>query len=105
VHLERGAREGRGTTRRTTTLAITAALAGGLLFTAAPAQAATTADVRAGGIVICEINKMRQQVDELKSKAAKLDRLGAHDEAKKARAQAAAIQRKIKNCQDAENNM
>ncbi|MDQ0939433.1 hypothetical protein QFZ67_001138 [Streptomyces sp. V1I1] len=35
--MERGAREGRGTMRRTTTLAITAALAGGLLFTAAPA--------------------------------------------------------------------
>ncbi|MFI1395602.1 hypothetical protein [Streptomyces sp. NPDC020681] len=91
--------------RRTTTLAITAALAGGLLFAAAPAQAATTAGVRASGVIICDYAKMHQEVADLKSKAAKLDRLGEREAAKRARAQADAIQRKIKNCQNAENNL
>ncbi|WP_328666676.1 hypothetical protein OG905_06725 [Streptomyces sp. NBC_00322] len=92
--------------RRITTLAVTAAMAGGLLFAAAPAQAASAAQsgARAGHVIICDYNKMRAEVAELKTKAAKLDRLGAHAEAKKARAQADAIQRKIKSCQDAENN-
>ncbi|MGI5404210.1 hypothetical protein ACQEVG_33115 [Streptomyces sp. CA-135486] len=92
--------------RRITTLAVTAAMAGGLLFAAAPAQAAsaTPSGARAGGVVICEINKMRAEAAKLKQKAAQLDQLGAHAEAKKARAQADAILRKVKQCQDAENN-
>ncbi|MER5461359.1 MULTISPECIES: hypothetical protein [unclassified Streptomyces] len=93
--------------RRITTLAVTAAMAGGLLFAAAPAQA-VTASAKSGaatrGVVICDYNKMRAQVADLRQKAAQLDHLGAHAEAKKARAQADALQRRIQACLDAENN-
>ncbi|MET9378683.1 hypothetical protein ACFYV5_03515 [Streptomyces sp. NPDC003035] len=88
--------------RRTlTALTATTLLAGGLLLgqtvTAEPAHAA-------GKKVVCEINKMRQQSADLRSKAAKLQRLGATAEARKARAQADALDRKIRNCIDADNN-
>ncbi|MFF8605869.1 hypothetical protein ACF06X_08025 [Streptomyces sp. NPDC015346] len=89
--------------RRTlTALTATTLLAGGLLFgqtaTATPAAAA------GGTKIVCEIDKMRQQSHELRAKAAKLQRLGAMAEARKARAQADALDRRIRNCIDAENN-
>ncbi|MFF3493311.1 hypothetical protein ACFYWS_18360 [Streptomyces sp. NPDC002795] len=93
--------------RRFTTLAVSAAIAGGVLFSAVPAQAAPAADrgsVSARGPITCNIPKMRQQVANLKSKAGKLDALGYHKSAAKERAKARAIQARIEQCEDADNN-
>ncbi|MFD7291651.1 hypothetical protein ACFV9W_00050 [Streptomyces sp. NPDC059897] len=93
--------------RRFATLAASAAIAGGVLFSAVPAQAAPIADqtgVSVRGPITCNIPKMRKQVDNLKSKAAKLDALGYHKSAAKERAKARAIQARIKQCQDADDN-
>ncbi|XIE80924.1 hypothetical protein AB6O49_29565 [Streptomyces sp. SBR177] len=89
--------------RRTlTTLAATTLLAGGLLLgqtvTAPAAQAAT------GTTITCNVAKLRQQAAELRNKAAKLDRLGEKAAARKARDQAAALERKAKACQDADDD-
>ncbi|MFC8506496.1 hypothetical protein ACFU3J_34175 [Streptomyces sp. NPDC057411] len=88
--------------RRTlTALAATTLLAGGLLLgqtvTAPTAQAA-------GKTVVCNVPKMRQQAHDLRVKAAKLQNLGARAEARKARAQADALDRKIKGCLDADDH-
>ncbi|MFI8519761.1 hypothetical protein ACIGEZ_18265 [Streptomyces sp. NPDC085481] len=87
--------------RRTlSALAATTLLAGGLLLgqtvTAPTAQAA-------GKTVVCDVPKMRQQSHELRAKADRLQQLGATGEARKARAQADALDYKIQNCVDAEN--
>ncbi|MEU6878363.1 hypothetical protein [Streptomyces sp. NPDC046712] len=88
--------------RRTlTALTTTTLLAGGLLLgqtvTAEPAHAA-------GKKIVCNVSKMRQQSADLRTKAAQLQRLGATAEARKARAQADAIDRQVRNCIDADNN-
>jgi hypothetical protein len=88
--------------RRTlTALTATTLLAGGLLLgqtaAAEPAHAA-------GNKIVCNVPKMRQQAADLRSKAAQLQRLGATAEARKARAQADALDRKAKACIDADNN-
>ncbi|MFI0976359.1 hypothetical protein ACH4SP_04925 [Streptomyces sp. NPDC021093] len=86
---------------------MSAAIAGGVLFSAVPAQAAPAADqgsVSARGPITCNIPKMRQQVDSLKSKAAKLDKLGQHKSAEKEREKARALQKRIERCQDADTN-
>ncbi|MFE6101974.1 hypothetical protein ACFVQ4_18640 [Streptomyces laurentii] len=88
--------------RRTlSALAATTLLAGGLLLgqtvTAAPAQAA-------GKTVTCDIAKMRADSHALRAKAAKLNKLGAREEARKATAQANAIDKRIRACQDADDH-
>ncbi|WP_329113719.1 hypothetical protein [Streptomyces sp. NBC_01353] len=88
--------------RRTlTALTTTTLLAGGLLLgqtvIAEPAHAA-------GKKIVCNVPKMRQQAADLRSKAAQLQRLGATAEARKARAQADALDRRAQSCIDAENN-
>ncbi|MGW7574365.1 hypothetical protein [Streptomyces sp. NPDC054765] len=90
-------------------MAVTAAMAGGLLLTALPAQAATTASagrqtVAAAGPIKVNINEMRRQSAELKAKAARLDHEGEHAAADRARAQARALDKKIKQYLDAEEN-
>ncbi|MFI9050107.1 hypothetical protein [Streptomyces sp. NPDC053427] len=94
--------------RRISTLAVTAAMAGGILFTALPAHAATTVaggqSVAARGAVTVNIEELRQQSAELKAKAARLERDGHHAEAKRTRDQANALDRKIQAYIDAENN-
>ncbi|KAA6221374.1 hypothetical protein CP973_04770 [Streptomyces albofaciens JCM 4342] len=86
--------------RRLTTFAVSAAIAGGVLFSAVPAQAA----VSAKGKVTCHIEQMDAQVKEHQYKAAKLDRAGKHQAAKKERAKARSIQKRIQQCIDAEKN-
>ncbi|MFB7371246.1 hypothetical protein ACFC0D_15525 [Streptomyces sp. NPDC056222] len=88
--------------RRTlTALTTTTLLAGGLLLgqtvTAEPAHAA-------GKKIVCNVPKMRQQAADLRSKAAQLQRLGATAEARKARGQADALERKAQACIDAEDS-
>ncbi|MDJ0465134.1 hypothetical protein [Streptomyces sp. H27-C3] len=91
---------------------MTAAMAGSVLFAALPAATATAAPAagqqnvaaRAGSIRV-NIPQLRQQSADLKAKANRLDRDGAHAEAKRARAEAAAIDRRIQAYLDAEENM
>ncbi|WP_434595644.1 hypothetical protein [Streptomyces sp. A5-4] len=92
--------------RRISTLAVTAAMAGGVLFAALPVTTATAAPAAArGGSISVNIPQLRQQSADLKAKANRLDRDGAHAAAKRARAEAAAIDRKIQAYLDAEENM
>ncbi|MEU7020032.1 hypothetical protein ABZ990_05175 [Streptomyces sp. NPDC046203] len=82
-------------------LAATTLLAGGLLLgqtvTAAPAQAA-------GKTVTCDVPKMRQESQALRSKAAKLKKLGAREEARKATAKADALDKRVRACRDADSH-
>ncbi|MEU8915266.1 hypothetical protein [Streptomyces nigrescens] len=95
--------------RRISVLAVTAAVAGGMLFAALPAQAATTAAGRqsmaAGGGISVNIDELRQQSADLKAKANRLDHEGEHEAANRARAQANALDKRIKAYLDAEENM
>ncbi|MFE6740302.1 hypothetical protein [Streptomyces tubercidicus] len=94
--------------RRISALAVTAAVAGGVLFAALPAQAATTAagrqSVAAGGGIQVNIDELRQQSADLKAKAARLDNEGEHDAAERARAEARALDKRIQAYLDAEEN-
>jgi hypothetical protein len=94
--------------RRISAIAVTAAVAGGLLFAALPAQAATASAGRqgmaAGHVITVDINQLRQQSAELKAKAARLDHEGEHAAADRARAQARALDKRIKQLLDAEEN-
>ncbi|MGX1884935.1 hypothetical protein [Streptomyces sp. NPDC055287] len=89
---------------------MTAAMTGGVLFTALPAHAApaggqqSVAGMSARGAIKVNIAELQQQSHDLKNKARQLDGLGAHAEAQRCRAQAAAIDRRIQQYIDSENN-
>lgn len=95
--------------RSISTVAVTVAMAGGVLFTALPAQAVTTTGQQTmaarGGAITVNINQLRQQSADLKAKANRLEREGEYAAAKRCRVEAAAIDRRIKAYLDAENNM
>ncbi|MEU6671523.1 hypothetical protein [Streptomyces sp. NPDC046727] len=92
-------------TKRFSALAVSAAIAGGLFVTSVPAHAATPAGhgVVSKAAVTCNKNQMRQQIANLKAKAAQLKHLGENEAARKALAEAAAIQRKLDACIKAED--
>ncbi|MEE1754080.1 hypothetical protein [Streptomyces sp. SP18CS02] len=93
--------------RRMSPLAVTALVAGGVLLGtgAAPAGAAVQpAMAGAGKVIRCDIPEMRQQAAALGSKAARLDRLGERAAAKRARARADAVERKVHACVEADRN-
>lgn len=86
--------------RRTLTAVLaTTLLAGGVLLgqtaTAEPASAAT---------ISCNISKLRADARKERDRANQLKRLGATAEARKAIARADALERRAKQCADAENN-
>ncbi|GAA0411924.1 hypothetical protein [Streptomyces luteireticuli] len=83
--------------RRISALAVTAALAGGVLLGTAPVEASA-----AGHTVTCNYPKMRQEIAQLKAKANRLKHEGEYAAAKRTLAQANAIQRKLNMCEDAE---
>ncbi|MER7583950.1 hypothetical protein [Kitasatospora sp. NPDC097691] len=85
--------------RRISALVLTAALAGGALATVA--QVATAQPAAAASITV-DLNKMRQQVADLRQKANRLDHEGEHAAARKARAQADALQRRIDQIEKSE---
>ncbi|MEU7131920.1 hypothetical protein [Streptomyces sp. NPDC046261] len=85
--------------RRISALALTAALAGGALFAALPAQTATAAPT-----ATCKPAEMRNDISALRSKAQKLKRLGEPEAARRANAQADALQRKLDACVNSERN-
>lgn len=57
----------------------------------------------AGKVITCNIPQMRQQIAQLRNKAAKLDNRGEAAAARKARAEATAIDRKMRACIAAES--
>ncbi|WP_258527748.1 hypothetical protein [Streptomyces sp. NBRC 110611] len=82
-------------------------MAGGLLLAAVPAQAATVADqatISVRGAITCDEGKMHKQIADLRDKAFDLDRQGKKAAAKRARAKADALAKKLKQCQDADEN-
>ncbi|WP_458248324.1 hypothetical protein [Streptomyces sp. MAI_2237] len=93
-------------TKRFSVLAVSAAIVGGFFITSAPAQAATPADagVSVKASVTCNTSQMRQQIANLKIKAAKLKQLGETAAAKKALNDAAALQRKLDACIKADDD-
>lgn len=66
-------------TKRFSALAVSAAIVGGFFITSVPAHAATSADrgeVSVKASVTCNTSQLRQQIANLKTKAAKLKQLG-----------------------------
>lgn len=66
-------------TKRFSALAVSAAIVGGFFITSMPAHAATSADrgeVSVKAAVTCNTSQLRQQIANLKTKAAKLKQLG-----------------------------
>ncbi|MFF7373238.1 hypothetical protein [Streptomyces tricolor] len=93
--------------RRFSALAVSAVAIGGFFVTSAPAHAALSADrgaVTAKAAVTCNEGQMRQQIANLKSKAAKLKQLGETAAARKALADAAALQKRLDACLKADEN-
>ncbi|MFF4378332.1 hypothetical protein ACIQI7_13235 [Kitasatospora sp. NPDC092039] len=78
--------------RRIPALVLTAALAGGALATVAQVA---TAQPAAAASVTADLKQMRQQVYELRQKAKRMDHEGEKEAARRARAQADALQRRI----------
>ncbi|MFD8784324.1 hypothetical protein [Kitasatospora sp. NPDC059599] len=78
---------------------LTAALAGGALATVAKVA---TAQPAAAASITVDLNKMRQQVQDLRQKANRLDHEGERDAACKARAQADQLQRRIDQIEKSE---
>ncbi|MGW0119356.1 hypothetical protein [Streptomyces sp. NPDC003327] len=81
-------------------LLATTVLAGGLLIgqtvAAEPAAAAKT--------FTCDIEKLRADARKERDRAAQLKRLGAPTEARKALARADSLERRARQCADADNN-
>ncbi|MET7619322.1 hypothetical protein [Streptomyces sp. NPDC005408] len=93
--------------RRTTTLAVTVAMAGGLLFAAAPAQAATSgtqAVAMSGGVITCHPEELRQEAAQTERAAQRARAAGRIEEARRLFARADALRAKAKQCEDADNN-
>ncbi|MFH0520627.1 hypothetical protein ACHBTE_26050 [Streptomyces sp. M41] len=94
-------------TKRFSALAVSAAIVGGLFITSVPAHAAPSAGhsaASAKGAITCNEGQMRQQIAKLKNKAAKLKQLGEHAAAKRTLNEAAALQKRLQQCIDADNN-
>ncbi|MEU9478572.1 hypothetical protein [Streptomyces sp. NPDC048191] len=85
-------------TKRLSALAVSVAIAGGFLVTSVPAQAATAGHAVSKASITCNQRQMRQQIADLKAKAAQLRQLGEDAAAKKALSDAAALQRKLDWC-------
>ncbi|MFF5537138.1 hypothetical protein ACFY71_32530 [Streptomyces cinerochromogenes] len=94
-------------TKRFSALAVSAVIAGGFLVTSVPAHAATPTGhgaIVSKATITCNERQMRQQIAQLKTKAAELKRLGENDAARRALADAAAIQRRLDQCIKADEN-
>ncbi|EMF01328.1 hypothetical protein J7W19_31115 [Streptomyces mobaraensis NBRC 13819 = DSM 40847] len=78
--------------RRIAALAVSAIMAGGTVAMTLPAQTATAATVT------CHPAKMRQQIAQLKKKAAEQKRRGQREAARHTLAQADALSKKLHMC-------
>ncbi|AEW98750.1 hypothetical protein [Streptantibioticus cattleyicolor] len=84
--------------RRFAALAVSALLAGGTVAVTVPVTSATAATVT------CDPAHMRQQIAQLKAKAARLKHEGEYAAAKRTLDQANSLQRKLDACLAAEDN-
>lgn len=94
-------------TKRFSALAVSAAVVGGLFLTSMPAHAATSADrgeVSVKASVTCDTSRLREQIANLKTKAAKLKQLGETAAARKALSDAAALQKRLDACIKADDD-
>ncbi|MFJ3905302.1 hypothetical protein [Streptomyces sp. NPDC090025] len=66
--------------------------------------AAPRADAAVRTPITCDVPRMRHDAAALRAKADKLQHLGATTEAREARAQAAALDRRIQACVDADDH-
>ncbi|MEW1902486.1 hypothetical protein [Streptomyces sp. NPDC086147] len=73
-------------------------LAGGVL-----AGQTATAEPAAAGAITCNISKMKADARKERDRAAQLKRLGAPAEAKKALVKAEALEKRARQCADADN--
>ncbi|MEU0272267.1 hypothetical protein [Streptomyces sp. NPDC006307] len=87
---------------RISALAVSALVAGGLLIGGAHVEQPAVDLV--AKTVTCNISQMQKQIADLRQKAQRLEHDGAKAEARKARAQATAIERKMRACIDSDNN-
>ncbi|MCA6093002.1 hypothetical protein LE181_12625 [Streptomyces sp. SCA3-4] len=83
--------------RRISALALTAALAGGVVLTALPVQSATAATAT------CKPSQMRQDIANLRAKAKRMKHEGEPEAARRANAQADAIEKRLNQCLKTEN--
>ncbi|MFD9222593.1 hypothetical protein ACFWDI_21845 [Streptomyces sp. NPDC060064] len=96
--------------RRTTMLAVTTAMAGGLLFAAAPAQAAGTGTesavsaVSARGVITCNPAELRQEAAKTEQAAERARAARKIEEYRRLHATANALRAKAQQCEDADNN-
>ncbi|MFF5428199.1 MULTISPECIES: hypothetical protein [unclassified Streptomyces] len=81
-------------------LLATTLLAGGLLV----GQTAAAGPASAAKTVTCDITKLRTEARKERDRAAQLRRLGAPAEARKALARAESLERRARQCRDAEEN-
>ncbi|MEU9295142.1 hypothetical protein [Streptomyces sp. NPDC048266] len=82
-----------------TSLLATTLLAGGVLL-----GQTVTAEPAAAGTITCNVTKLRTDARKERDRAAQLKRLGATTEARKALARADALERRARQCADADNN-
>ncbi|GAA3923056.1 hypothetical protein GCM10022244_35970 [Streptomyces gulbargensis] len=81
-------------------LLATTLLAGGLLV----GQTAAAEPAAAAKTITCDIPKLRTEARKERDRAAQLKRLGAKDEARKALARSESLERRARQCADAEEN-
>ncbi|WP_266898835.1 hypothetical protein [Streptomyces sp. NBC_00572] len=88
------------TARRALTAALaTTLLAGGVLL-----GQTVTAEPAAAARMTCNITQLKHDAHKERERAAQLKRLGAHTEARRALARADALEKRARQCQDADNN-
>ncbi|WP_328941627.1 hypothetical protein OG259_08145 [Streptomyces sp. NBC_00250] len=88
------------TARRALTAALaTTLLAGGVLL-----GQTVTAEPAAAARMTCNITQLKNDARNERDRAAQLKRLGAHTEARKALARADALEKRARQCHDADNN-
>ncbi|MFE5946897.1 hypothetical protein [Streptomyces sp. NPDC056480] len=85
--------------RALTTMLATTLLAGGVLL-----GQTVTAEPAAAAKMTCNISQLKNDAQKERNRAAQLRGLGAHAEARKASARAAALETRARQCEDAENN-
>ncbi|MBZ4321400.1 hypothetical protein [Streptomyces huiliensis] len=85
--------------RRIAALALSAVMAGGTVAMTLPAQTAVAA-----GHVTCHPEQLRQQIAQLKQKAAKQKRAGHREAARRTLAQADALSKKLHRCLKADED-
>ncbi|MFI6105358.1 hypothetical protein [Streptomyces sp. NPDC051310] len=89
---------------RVPALAVGALIAGGLLLGGTPAAQQPSLEITAGHST-CNVRQMQAEIKEKRDRAKRLERDGAPREAARVRAEATAIEKRMKACIKAEEEM